>query len=174
MSFPDLSRLHRVDEHAIRFAGRAGVPLLRLGLGVVYLWFGALKLIPSGSPVVDLVERTVSALTFGLITGASAVVVAGVSEVLIALVLLSNRLPRTTAILLLGHVVLVSAPLALFPAEMWNAPMQATLEAQYILKNVVTIAAAVVIAATASVRVTNLVKLPAPRSESAVRQPVAS
>ncbi|TWP47515.1 DoxX family protein [Lentzea tibetensis] len=174
MSFPDLSRLHRVDEQAIRFAGRAGVPLLRLGLGVVYLWFGALKLIPSGSPVVDLVERTVSALTFGLITGTFAVVVAGVSEVLIALVLLSNRLPRITAILLLSHVVLVSAPLALFPAEMWNAPMQATLEAQYILKNVVTVAAAVVIAASASARAT-LVSLPVPRRErDDVRTPVAS
>ena len=162
MSIPDLSR---IDERAIRLAGRAGVPLLRLGLAVVYLWFGALKLFPAGSPVEDLVERTVSVLSLGLITGHLAVVVAGATEVVIAVVLLTNRLPRTTAIMLLAHVVLVSAPLALFPAEMWRAPLQATMEAQYILKNLVTVAAAVVIAATASVRVRAVTRLPAPRRE---------
>lgn len=174
MSLPDISRLHRADEQAIRFAGRAGVPLLRLGLGIVYLWFGVLKLFPAGSPVEDLVERTVAALSLGLITGHAAIVVAGVSEVLIALVVLSNRLPRITAILLLGHVALVSAPLALFPADMWNAPMQATFEAQYILKNVITVAAAVIIAATASTRVADVTRLPAPRLAHDAREPLAS
>jgi hypothetical protein len=65
------------------------------------------------------------------------------------------------------HVVLVSAPLAMFPAEMWRAPMQATFEAQYILKNLVTVAAAVVIAASASARptmVSTIAEVPNPRA----------
>ncbi|MGW6444145.1 hypothetical protein [Lentzea sp. NPDC055074] len=122
--------------------------MLRIGLGVVYLWFGALKLFPGGSPAQDLVERTVSVLTFGIVHGDIARVGAAISEIGIALVLLSFRAPRLTAVLLVGHVVLVSTPLVLFPGEMWSGPLRASLEGQYILKNLVTVAAAVVIASS--------------------------
>ncbi|WP_063798496.1 hypothetical protein [Nocardia sp. NRRL S-836] len=145
---PGLSRRHSAEERFTRFAGEAGIPLLRIGLGVVYLWFGVLKLFPGGSPAQDLVERTVSALTFGIIHGDFARVSAAITEIAIALVLLSFRVPLLSAGLLVGHVVLVSTPLVLFPAEMWSGPMQASFEGQYILKNLVTVAAAVVIASS--------------------------
>ncbi|SDP03316.1 hypothetical protein SAMN05421507_10521 [Lentzea jiangxiensis] len=114
----------------------------------MYLWFGALKLFPGGSPAEDLVERTVSALTFGIVGGDLARVGAAISEIGIAVVLLSFRAPRWCAVLLIGHVVLVSTPLVLFPGEMWAGPLRASFEAQYILKNLVTVAAAVVIASS--------------------------
>ncbi|WP_329793345.1 hypothetical protein V1227_15950 [Lentzea sp. DG1S-22] len=114
----------------------------------MYLWFGALKLFPGGSPAEDLVERTVSALTFGIVGGDLARVGAAISEIGIAVVLLSFRVPRWCAVLLIGHVVLVSTPLVLFPGEMWAGPLRASFEAQYILKNLVTVAAAVVIASS--------------------------
>lgn len=126
----------------------SGIPLLRIGLGVVYLWFGVLKLFPGGSPAQDLVDRTVSALTFGIVHGDLARLSAAITEIGIALVLLSFRAPQLTAVLLVGHVVLVSTPLVLFPGEMWSGPLQASFEAQYILKNLVTVAAAVVIASS--------------------------
>jgi uncharacterized membrane protein YphA (DoxX/SURF4 family) len=148
MSRQELSRRQSTEERLTRFAGEAGIPLLRLGLGVVYLWFGVLKLFPGGSPAQDLVERTVSALTFGIIHGELARVSAAITEIGIALVLLSFRAPRLCAVLLIGHVVLVSTPLVLFPGEMWSGPLQASFEAQYILKNLVTVAAAVVIASS--------------------------
>ncbi len=148
MSRPELSRRQSTEERLTRFAGEAGIPLLRIGLGVVYLWFGVLKLFPGGSPAQDLVERTVSALTFGIIHGDLARVSAAITEIGIALVLLSFRAPRLCAVLLIGHVVLVSTPLVLFPGEMWSGPLQASFEAQYILKNLVTVAAAVVIASS--------------------------
>ena len=66
---PGLTRRQSAEERFTRFAGEAGIPLLRIGLGVVYLWFGVLKLFPGGSPAQDLVERTVSALTFEIIHG---------------------------------------------------------------------------------------------------------
>ena len=148
MSRSELSRRQSTEERLTRFAGEAGIPLLRIGLGVVYLWFGVLKLFPGGSPAQDLVERTVSALTFGIIHGDLARVSAAMTEIGIALVLLSFRAPRLCAVLLIGHVVLVSTPLVLFPGEMWSGPLQASFEAQYILKNLVTVAAAVVIASS--------------------------
>lgn len=148
MSRPETARRESTEERVTRFTRDAGIPLLRIGLGVVYLWFGVLKLFPGGSPAQDLVERTVSALTFGIITGDLARLSAAITEIGIALVLLSFRAPRWCAVLLIGHVVLVSTPLVLFPAEMWSGPLQASFEAQYILKNLVTVAAAVVIASS--------------------------
>jgi uncharacterized membrane protein YphA (DoxX/SURF4 family) len=145
---PETTRRESTEERITRFAGDAGIPLLRIGLGVVYLWFGVLKLFPGGSPAQDLVERTVSALTFGIIHGDLARLSAAITEIGIALVLLSFRAPRLCAVLLIGHVVLVSTPLVLFPGEMWSGPLQASFEAQYILKNLVTVAAAVVIASS--------------------------
>lgn len=148
MSRPETTRRESAAERSTRFARESGIPLLRIGLGVVYLWFGVLKLFPGGSPAQDLVERTVSALTFGIIHGDLARLSAAISEIGIAAVLLSFRAPRLTAVLLVGHVVLVSTPLVLFPGEMWSGPLQASFEAQYILKNLVTVAAAVVIASS--------------------------
>ncbi|ANZ34704.1 hypothetical protein BBK82_00020 [Lentzea guizhouensis] len=145
---PAMSRRLSAEERFTRFAGESGIPLLRIGLGVLYLWFGVLKLFPGGSPAQDLVERTVSALTFGIIHGEFARVVAAISEIAVALVLLSFRVPLVSAALLVGHVVVVSTPLVLFPAEMWTGPMRASFEGQYILKNLVTVAAAVVIASS--------------------------
>jgi uncharacterized membrane protein YphA (DoxX/SURF4 family) len=145
---PETTRRESTEERLTRFAGGAGIPLLRIGLGVVYLWFGVLKLFPGGSPAQDLVERTVSALTFGIVHGDLARLSAAITEIGIALVLLSFRAPRSCAVLLIGHVVLVSTPLVLFPGEMWSGPLLASFEAQYILKNLVTVAAAVVIASS--------------------------
>ncbi|MET9225390.1 hypothetical protein [Lentzea sp. NPDC003310] len=148
MSRPETTRRKSAGERLTRFARESGIPLLRAGLGVVYLWFGVLKLFPGGSPAEDLVERTVSALTFGIVHGDLARMSAAITEIGIALVLLSFRAPRWCAVLLVGHVVLVSTPLVLFPGEMWSGPLQASFEAQYILKNLVTVAAAVVIASS--------------------------
>ncbi|GAA3675730.1 hypothetical protein GCM10022267_73200 [Lentzea roselyniae] len=65
-----------------------------------------------------------SALTFGIIHGELASLSAAITDITIALVLLSFRVPRSCAVLLIGHAVLVSTPLVLFPSEMWAGPLQ--------------------------------------------------
>src|SRR5262245_28073934 len=49
------ARLARVERATIAWMSRHSVRALRIGLGVVYLWFGALKLFPSLSPAEELV-----------------------------------------------------------------------------------------------------------------------
>ncbi|MGI9051001.1 MAG: hypothetical protein ACR2GU_16770 [Rubrobacteraceae bacterium] len=48
----------RLDETAIALTSRYGALLLRLSLGLTFVWFGALKVVES-SPVGDLVANTV-------------------------------------------------------------------------------------------------------------------
>jgi len=41
-----------------------GLLLLRIALGIVFLWFGVLKLIPDASPAEALAGQTIERLTF--------------------------------------------------------------------------------------------------------------
>ena len=70
-------RLHsafdEIDSRLTRLSARHGVTLLRLSIGLVFLWFGVLKLFPGLSPAQDLAARTIGALTLGLVPGAVSV-----------------------------------------------------------------------------------------------------
>ena len=56
----------RLDAAITGHLARYGVPVLRVGLGLVFLWFGALKFVPGLSPAQDLATRTVERLTLGV------------------------------------------------------------------------------------------------------------
>lgn len=49
---------HRVDSAIVRWMSRFGILLLRMALGLVFVWFGVLKIF-GVSPVADLVSQTV-------------------------------------------------------------------------------------------------------------------
>ena len=67
-----LLRLDRMDLGLARWLSRHSVAILRVGLGLVFLWFGVLKFFPGASPAQDLAVRTTDVLTLGLVpTGAS-------------------------------------------------------------------------------------------------------
>ena len=61
------TRFDRLDRRITTWMAGYGVSLLRIALGVVFLWFGALKLVPGLSPAEDLAGRTIEALTFGIV-----------------------------------------------------------------------------------------------------------
>jgi len=126
-----------------------GLLLLRLALGVVFLWFGALKLFPGLSPAASLAGRTIEMITLGVIPEATAVPILGVWESLIGLGLLSALWMRATLFILFVQMLGTLLPLVLFPAETWQVfPISPTLEGQYIIKNAVLISGAVVLGAT--------------------------
>jgi hypothetical protein len=58
-------RFDVVDARITNWMARHGVPLLRVSLGIVFLWFGALKFFPGLSPASDLAARTIATLSFG-------------------------------------------------------------------------------------------------------------
>ena len=118
-------------------------------MGVVFTWFGALKLVPGLSPAAELATRTIETLTFGVVPPAVSLPVLAAWEVLIGLGLLSGRFLRATLLLLLAQMAGTLTPLVLFPAETWQLfPIAPTLEGQYIIKNLVLVAAAMVVGAT--------------------------
>jgi len=126
-----------------------GLMLMRVALGVVYLWFGALKLVPGLSPAESLAGRTLEVITFGVIPSGTAVLLLGVFETLIGLGLLIGIWMRLTLGLLLVHMLGTLTPLGLFPAETFEVfPFAPTLEGQYIIKNAVLIAGAIILGAT--------------------------
>ena len=139
----------RVDRRITAWMADHGLALLRLALGIVFLWFGALKLLPGLSPAESLAGDTIEVLTLGLVPAGIAVPVLGVWESLIGLGLLTGLFMRATLALLFVQMLGTLTPLVVFPAQTWLVfPIAPTLEGQYIIKNAVLIAGAVVIGAT--------------------------
>ncbi len=60
-----------------------GLILLRVSVGIVFLWFGPLKFFPGLSPAQDLAMRTTDILTFGLIPSKASLVILAAWETII-------------------------------------------------------------------------------------------
>lgn len=143
------ARFDHLDRRITFALAAAAIPVLRIALGVVFLWFGALKLVPGLSPAEDLAARTIEMLSLGIVPPGVALPVLAAWEVLIGLGLLSGRFLRATLALLAVQMLGTLTPLLLFPAETFTVfPLAPTLEGQYIIKNVVLVAAAMVVGAT--------------------------
>lgn len=141
--------LSSFDVRLTRWTAPRAVALLRVSVGIVYLWFGVLKFVPGLSPAHDLAARTIGALTLGLVPGDVAVPLLAVLETMIGLGLVTGRWLRATILLLLAQMAGTVTPLLLFPQETFTAaPFAPTLEGQYIIKNIVLVSAAILIGAT--------------------------
>lgn len=142
-------RFDALDRRITTWMADHGLLLLRMALGIVFLWFGALKLIPGLSPAQDLAGRTIETLTLGLVPAEVALPILAAWEVAIGVGLLAGRWLRVTLLLLFVQMLGTITPLVLFPDETWTRfPIAPTLEGQYIIKNVVLVTAAIVLGAT--------------------------
>ena len=125
---------------------RWSIPALRVALGGVFLVFGALKLIPGASPLEALVARTWESLTFGIVGAQAALVLTAIIEVTAGVLLIAGgALARVGLVVLALAFVGILSPIVLLPDEVFGAAGP-TLTGQYIFKNVVLIAAALVVA----------------------------
>jgi uncharacterized membrane protein YphA (DoxX/SURF4 family) len=139
----------QLDARITGFLARAGVPTLRIGLGIVFVWFGALKFFPGLSPAEELATRTITQLTGGAVPPSTSLPILAAWETLIGVGLLSGRFLRATLFLLAVQMAGAIIPLVLFPGETFTRlPYAPTLEGQYIIKNIVLIGAAMVVGAT--------------------------
>ena len=141
--------IDRVDVRITGTLARLGVPAVRIALGIVFLWFGVLKFFPNLSPAELLAARTIEALTFGAVKPDVSLPVLAVWESVIGIGLILGRWLRGILALLAIQMAGTFTPLLLFPGETWTIfPIAPTLEGQYIIKNVVLIAAAMIVGAT--------------------------
>ena len=141
--------LERLDLRITRWLAKHGVTLTRGSLGIVFLWFGALKFIPGWSPAAELASRTIEKITFGVVRPGAGLPILAAWETLIGLGLLTGKFLRLTLLLLALQMVGTLLPLVLFPAETWvTVPFAPSLEGQYIIKNLVLLSAAMVVGAT--------------------------
>ena len=116
--------------------------LISISLGLVYLWFGALKFVPGLSPAEDLAKNTIDILTFSIIPPSVSIILLAIWETVIGAFLVLNRASRIVIIIGLVHIFLTFTPLLFFPGESFNIiPVGLTLVGQYIIKNFVFIAA---------------------------------
>jgi len=142
------SDLDQIDLAIIGLMARYSIPVLRFGLGVIFVWFGALKLFPGLSPAEDLVRSTIFFFNPELFLP-----ILAIWEVLIGLGFLSgfftNRFQRLTILLLFLQMPGTALPLVIRPELCWTSfPFGLTLEGQYIIKNLAVIGSALVIGGT--------------------------
>lgn len=136
-------------------AVRHGLTLLRISMGLVFLGFGVLKFFPGVSPAENLVEATIHELTGGaapaLVPFSVALAGTAALECVIGLSLVTGWWFHRVRYLLALELAGILSPLALLPSRLFSGPGHApTLEGQYVLKDIVLLAAAIVLATRAS------------------------
>ena len=142
-------RFNQIDKAITGWMNEYGISILRVSLGIIFLWFGFLKFFPGSSPAEQLATKTISILTFGIIKPAVSIYLLATMETLIGLGLIFRIFLRTTLLILFFQMLGTVTPLFLFPGETFTLfPVSPTLEGQYIIKNIVLVSAGIVIGST--------------------------
>ncbi len=136
-------RFSAIERRVVTWMVDNGMFLLRMSLAIIFIWFGALKIIGI-SPAADLVKRTIFFLP-----GEFFVPFLGMWEVAIGIGLFFHRAMRVTLLLLFLQMAGTIIPFFVLPDFCFTCfPYGLTLEGQYIVKNLTLISAAIVIGGT--------------------------
>ncbi len=139
------TEFERIDEQISAWMREWSVPIVRVAIGIVFVWFGALKLI-NISPAAGLVADTAYFFPPSIF-----IPVLGAWEVVIGLCFLYRPLTRVAILLLFMQLPGTFLPVVLLPDVVFTTfPYGLTVEGQYIVKNLVIIGAALVIGGTLS------------------------
>jgi uncharacterized membrane protein YphA (DoxX/SURF4 family) len=113
-------------------------------MGIIFVWFGSLKLVPGLSPADGLIRASMSFLPLEYFMPFLAL-----WEITIGIGFLIGYGMRVTIFRLFLQMIGTLAPLVLTPQLVWTVfPLGLTLEGQYIIKNVVLMSAAVAVGAS--------------------------
>ena len=136
------ARSRELHDRALALLQRHGVKALRVALGLVFLWFGVLKLVDA-SPVMELLKHTYSFLPLKPFAAAL-----GVWEVLVGAGLHTGRALRWALVLMCLHLAGTFGAMILAPSLFFHRgnPLWLTVEGEFVIKNVVLVAAGLVIA----------------------------
>lgn len=134
----------RTDRRITGWMAAYGLTVLRIGLGIVFFWFGALKLVPGLSPAETMVRNTIYFIDPDVFQP-----ILAIWEMLIGLGLVFGKYMRITLLLLFAQMGGTALPLVVLPEVVWTVfPYGLTLEGQYIIKNLVIIGAGLVLGGT--------------------------
>lgn len=133
--------LDRWDRRATRLMAQRGPDVARISLGLVFVWFGALKMF-GVTPVADLVGAAIPWLPQALVVPAL-----GVFEVAVGLLLLFGIGLRIALLLLTLQLLGTFSVLVLLPQVAFQGgnPLLLTVEGEFVVKNLVLIAAAILV-----------------------------
>ena len=136
--------IHKLDSAVAGFMEDYGITVLRIALAIVFIWFGTLKVI-GRSPVEDLVKDTIYFLpqdTF--------FIVIGVWEIIIGIGLLVPVALRFTLLLFWLQMAGTFLSLIILPGRAFQDGnlLLLTVTGEFIVKNLVLIAAGLVIGST--------------------------
>lgn len=137
-----MKNINQYEEQVVGFLRRWSIPLLRISLGIVYVWFGALK-IAGTSPVFSLIQTLHPSYPEPLFF-----MILGIWEVLVGLGFLFGKFLRTALILMwaqMGGIMigLITDPHLFFQAA---SPLSLTYDGEFLIKNLVLITASLAIA----------------------------
>jgi uncharacterized membrane protein YkgB len=136
-------KITKIDIFIINKCKKLLFPFSRFAIFIVYFWFGILKvfsLSPANPLVAVLLENTLRGVSFDTF-----IVAFGVFEMIIAIVFIMPKLARLAIFLLFLHLITTFMPLVFVPMATWQSFMVPTIEGQYIIKNLLIIAVAILI-----------------------------
>ncbi len=139
-----LSLFEQVDNLVVRFMSRWGIPLLRIAVGLVFIWFGLLKIFRI-SPVADLVAQTVY-----WVPAKFFVPFLGCWEIFVGMGLLLGVLLRTVLFFFFLQMAGTFLVLILRPEISFQQgnPLLLTTIGEFVVKNLVLISAGFVVGST--------------------------
>jgi len=134
-----------VDAKLIAFFTKISVPAARIGLCIIFFWFGILKILGL-SPAADLV-RALFEETLRYPSFETFYILFGLFEMLIGVLFLIPWAVRAVIPILLLHMMMTFLPLVFLPDIAWKQAFVPTLEGQYIIKNIAIIVTAIFVVA---------------------------
>lgn len=138
---PITARARAVDHTVTKALMPVTLPALRVLLGLVFVWFGGLKVI-GRSPVAELVAQTLPFANQHLV-----MLVLGSTELVLGAVLICGVFVRLALLILAMHLAGTFSTFVVAPHLMFSAgdPLLLTANGEFVAKNVVLIAAALVL-----------------------------
>ena len=126
--------------------------MLQYSIGIIYLWFGALKFFNSISPAEVIAVDTIQYLTAGILPPEVCLFMLAVGETSIALMLLFNVKKRIVIALALLHLIGTFSPIFIMPDQIFTCTVFVlSLTGQYIVKNLIIFSSLVVLYPSKSV-----------------------
>lgn len=134
-------KFNTADHFLIKIMQQRSISLLRIALGIVFFWFGALK-VAGASPVADLIAQT-----YTFLPAESFLTVLGIWEMIIGIGLIFKITLRTTLALLWIQMLGTFGAAVMTPHLFFTGgnPLLLTVAGEFVVKNIVLITAGLVI-----------------------------